>query len=76
MSLTSGLIGAVFGSVISAAVNYLIVGVPGSAGVNALNHGISGLLSGFTAGFIGLLVHLRKSTRRPAQGNPSTTPQD
>ncbi|MFF4163651.1 hypothetical protein [Streptomyces sp. NPDC001741] len=64
-SLVNGLIGAAFGAVISAAVNYLVVGVPGSASVNALNHGISGLLNGFAAGFIGLMVHLRKDTRVP-----------
>jgi len=65
VSLVSGVLGAVFGSVISAAVNYLVIGVPGSAAVNALNHGISGLLSGFAAGFIGLMVHLRRGTAEP-----------
>ncbi|MEU0303349.1 hypothetical protein ABZ252_28435 [Streptomyces sp. NPDC006175] len=62
LSLVSGVFGAVFGSVISAAVNYLVIGVPDSASVNALNHGISGLFSGFAAGFIGLMVHLRRNT--------------
>ena len=70
VSLLSGLFGAVFGSVISATVNYLVVGVPGSASVNALNHGISGLFSGFAAGFIGLMVHLRRSTAEPAAVPP------
>ncbi|MFI2784145.1 hypothetical protein [Streptomyces sp. ALB3] len=70
VSLVSGAFGAVFGSLISAAVNYLVIGVPGSASVNALNHGISGLFSGFAAGFIGLMVHLRKS-EAPALPVPS-----
>ncbi|MFD6280705.1 hypothetical protein ACFWFI_34835 [Streptomyces sp. NPDC060209] len=73
VSLLSGLIGALFGSVISAAVNYLVVGVPDSASVNALNHGISGLFSGFAAGFIGLMVHLRKGTGEPVGVPPEET---
>lgn len=73
VSLVSGAIGAVFGSVISAAVNYLVIGVPDSASVNALNHGISGLFSGFAAGFIGLMVHLRKN---PAGPVPVTAKDD
>ncbi|MFJ8888638.1 hypothetical protein ACIRJR_35270 [Streptomyces sp. NPDC102402] len=71
MSLVSGLAGAVFGSVISAAVNYLVIGVPDSASTNALNHGISGLFSGFAAGFIGLMVHLRGNPAEPVPAAPA-----
>ncbi|CAM5477904.1 hypothetical protein [Streptomyces atroolivaceus] len=79
MSLVSGVLGAAFGSVISAAVNYLVIGMPESASVNALNHGISGLISGFAAGCIGLMVHLRKGAAQrlpvPPQEDPAATRQ-
>ncbi|MEU2675684.1 hypothetical protein ABZ638_02225 [Streptomyces sp. NPDC007107] len=75
-SLASGLIGAAFGSVFSAAVNYLLVGVPGSAPANALNHGVSGLFSGFAAGFIGLMVHLRRDRGGPAPSSTPAAPQE
>ncbi|WP_326671302.1 MULTISPECIES: hypothetical protein [unclassified Streptomyces] len=58
----SGLIGGVMGALMSAAVNYAAIGLPDSESVNAVNHAISGLASGFLAGFIGLLMHIRKTT--------------
>lgn len=49
------------GAVVSALINYLLVGVPDGAAANAVNHAVSGLISGFTAAFFGLLAHQRKT---------------
>ncbi|MFD3653516.1 hypothetical protein [Streptomyces sp. NPDC058620] len=59
--LISGLIGGAIGAVMSAGINYLLVGMPDSEGVNAVNHAISGLMTGFLAGFAGLLAYQRKA---------------
>lgn len=66
----------------SALANYVVVGMPGTAAANALNHAISGLLSGFLACFFGVLACLRKRdghmtasrdrTRNAAEDVPAT----
>ncbi|MFJ2090333.1 hypothetical protein ACIOEW_13815 [Streptomyces sp. NPDC087901] len=56
-----GVIGGLVGAVMSAGVNYAVIGLPDSESLNAVNHAISGLLSGFFAGFVGLLIHSRKA---------------
>ncbi|MER5274149.1 hypothetical protein ABT025_00085 [Streptomyces sp. NPDC002809] len=56
-----GAIGGLVGAVMSAGVNYAVIGLPDSESLNAVNHAISGLLSGFFAGFVGLLIQSRKA---------------
>ncbi|MDO0932231.1 DoxX family protein [Streptomyces sp. DG2A-72] len=67
----SGLIGGVFGAVMSALANYAVVGMPSGVGANATNHAVTGLISGFLAGFIGVLMHQRRSST-PAARNTTT----
>ncbi|WP_399896111.1 hypothetical protein ACGH7X_40725 [Streptomyces sp. BBFR51] len=56
----------------SAFFNGTLVGLPSDEVANTVNHAVTGLASGFFAGFIGLLVHLRRSsTERP---RPTDTP--
>jgi hypothetical protein len=58
-----GLIGGLMGAVMSALINFALVGMPSSTTINAMNHAISGLTSGFFGGFIGLLVFLAQRQR-------------
>lgn len=74
-AVISGVIGGAIGAVMSAGVNYAIFGMPDSEAVNAVNHAASGLVSGFLAGFIGILAHHRKVTsaaRAEAAGAAAT----
>ncbi|MFN8512776.1 MAG: hypothetical protein U0232_02570 [Thermomicrobiales bacterium] len=64
-SLLAGVGGAIPGALLSAAANYLFVGMPADATINAVNHAITGLISGFLGGFLGLLVYL-KQRRSPS----------
>lgn len=56
------------GAAVSALVNGALVGFPADETTNVVNHGITGLASGFFAGFVGLLIHMRKTgtADRPA----------
>ncbi|MEV7077930.1 hypothetical protein AB0N88_05200 [Streptomyces sp. NPDC093516] len=65
---TAGLFGGVMGASVSALINGTLVGLPSDAVTNTINHGITGLASGFMAGFIGLLVHFRKSAAENSVG--------
>lgn len=58
----------------SALVNYTLVGMPDSATVNAVNPALTGLVSGFNAGFIGLLAHQRKASAAAKARNPPKQP--
>ncbi|MFI9820783.1 hypothetical protein ACIHFC_09985 [Streptomyces sp. NPDC052013] len=60
----------------SALVNHLLAGVPTSAAANATNHAVSGLISGFLAGSLGLLTHQRKhgQATQHATAEDSPTP--
>lgn len=49
------------GAAMSAFFNGTLVGLPSDEVANTVNHAITGLASGFFAGFIGLLIHLRKT---------------
>ena len=49
------------GAAMGAFINGVLVELPSDEVANTVNHAINGLASGFFAGFIGLLVHLRKS---------------
>ncbi len=60
-ALRSGLLGGAVGGVISAVLNYTILPFPHSAAANAFGHGMSGFFCGLAAGFIGVLLHARKS---------------
>jgi len=59
-SLLAGVGGAIPGALLSAAANYLFVGMPADITVNAVNHAISGLISGFLGGLLGLFVYLKQ----------------
>ncbi|WP_121715599.1 hypothetical protein [Streptomyces sp. E5N91] len=56
------------GAAVSACVNGTLVGFPPDETTNVINHAITGLASGFFAGFMGLLMHMRKA---PATGRPA-----
>jgi ABC-type lipoprotein release transport system permease subunit len=57
-----GLIGGIGGLVISFSINYFVVPVPADVFNHALVNGMSGLLSGFVAGFAGLTMYLKNQT--------------
>ncbi|BCJ50315.1 hypothetical protein Asp14428_17900 [Actinoplanes sp. NBRC 14428] len=61
VSLLAGLHGGLLGAVMSALVNYTLVGMPHGPTVNAAHHAMSGLASGFFAGFFGLLSYRRRT---------------
>ncbi len=61
MAAIGGFFGGVMGAVVSACVNGTLVGFPSDETTNVVNHAITGLASGFFAGFVGLLVHMRKT---------------
>lgn len=73
--LISGLIGGAIGAVMSAGINYLLVGMPDSEGLNAVNHAISGLMTGFLAGFAGLLAYQRKAAALARKASTEALPE-
>ncbi|MEU6371566.1 hypothetical protein [Streptomyces sp. NPDC046909] len=73
IALRPGLVGGAVGAVLSGLINYLLVGEPSSAVGNAINHSVSGLISGFTAAFFGLLGHQRKASAAAANADAGHT---
>lgn len=61
-SVKIGIVGGVIGFGMSFLVNYFLP-VPTTEISNAMGNGISGLASGFMAGFMGLLIHLKKTQK-------------
>jgi hypothetical protein len=53
------LIGGLAGAVMSAIVTYVLIGMPTSEIINAVNNGIAGLVSGFLGGFLGVFAYAR-----------------
>ena len=66
MSITvkNGLAGGVMGFLMSFLLNYFLIPFPESVAMNAVGNGISGLVSVFMGGYIGLSLHIRKTTTR------------
>ncbi|MEU6371638.1 hypothetical protein [Streptomyces sp. NPDC046909] len=62
-ALMAGIVGGVMGALMSGLLNYFVLGLPDTAAANAVNHAMSGLISGFTAGFFGILTYRRTSAR-------------
>ncbi|MEU6366679.1 hypothetical protein ABZ876_13340 [Streptomyces sp. NPDC046931] len=65
-ALISSLIGGLVGAVMSALANYVVVGMPATSTTNAVNHAVSGLISGFLACLFGVLEHHKKADRATA----------
>lgn len=61
-----GLILGLLGAALAAALNHIVIGVPGSAGANGTDHAISGALAGLVAGVAALLIYQRRSGIAPA----------
>ncbi|MGV9245526.1 hypothetical protein [Streptomyces sp. NPDC003710] len=65
-ALISSAIGGLVGAVMSALANYVLVGMPATTTANAVNHAVSGLISGFLACLFGVLAHHKKTDRATA----------
>lgn len=48
------------GFLMSFLLNYFIFALPQTITIHALGNGMSGLISGFMGGFIGVMVHISK----------------
>lgn len=69
-ALRTGLIGGVLGGAISGLINYFVMPMPAGLLDQAFGHFISGGISGFLSGFIGLVTWIRAQQRsgQPAPG--------
>ena len=56
-------LGGIICAIISAAINYFLINMPESASVNAINHGVSGLMSGGISAIIATLITYKKLSK-------------
>jgi hypothetical protein len=63
VALRYGIIGATAGCVGSALMNYFVIPLPVNIQINAINHGISGLISGFIGAFPSVLLYMKSQKK-------------
>ena len=57
------ILGGIICAVISAAINYYLIKMPDSGSVNAINHGVSGLMSGGISAIIATVITYKKLSK-------------
>ena len=59
--IKAAIIGGVMGLIPSFLINYFLMPMPDTVLANAIGNGMSGLISGFMEGFMGLLVYFKQT---------------
>jgi Trk-type K+ transport system membrane component len=62
--IVSFVLAAVICAVLSAVMNYFVIKMPDSETTNAINHGVSGFISGGISGIAGTLITAKKLMKK------------